>query len=110
MPRQRPPKGHILYALGNLIQARRVARGMTQADLADLCGVAHRTLSQWEAGTTEPGIEQLKRIAYFCDMSLSMFLTPLDSFEVPLERTEDKRSTWRQRLDEATRVRKKPEP
>lgn len=110
MPRAKPPKGHILYALGNLIQARRVAAGLTQVELAELCSVHLRSIKNWESGRNEPGIEHLKRIAYFCDMELSTFLRSLDSHKVPIERTKDARSTWRHRFDESTRVRKKPEP
>lgn len=90
----------MFYALGNLIQARRISRGLTQRDLAALVGVGFTTAQYWEQGRHEPGIANLIRLARACDMQLSQFLSPLDNFEVPLREPR--------RLREVTRVRKKP--
>ena len=38
----------------NNIKALRAARGMTQAQLASLCGVHQTAVSQWEKGRTDP--------------------------------------------------------
>lgn len=104
MPKARPPKGHVLYSLGNLIQARRVQRGLTQRQLAALCGVGHTTVQYWEQGLHDPGMLQLKRIAAFCDLPLSVFLGPLDNVEVPLERAPDGRAAWRKQRAEGNVV------
>lgn len=84
MPRHPPPAGHVLYELGRLITRHRRARGLSQADLAALCGLGATTVQFYEQGLRDPGIENLIRIAHTCDMSLSVFLAPLDRVEVPL--------------------------
>jgi|APIni6443716594_1056825.scaffolds.fasta_scaffold546832_3 transcriptional regulator with XRE-family HTH domain len=38
--------------MGDRIRALRRARGLTQAELAKLCGVTKSAVSQWEAGST----------------------------------------------------------
>jgi transcriptional regulator with XRE-family HTH domain len=37
-----------------LIRERRRQRGLTQADLADLMGVARNTVNRWETGQNQP--------------------------------------------------------
>lgn len=84
MPRIAPPRGHVLYALGRIIQKRRVARSLTQEDLAAVIGVSPRTMAFYEAGLREPPIETLIRIAHACDLPLSAFISPLDTVHPPL--------------------------
>jgi transcriptional regulator with XRE-family HTH domain len=89
MPRKPPPDGHVLYTLGSLIAERRCARGLTQLDLANLIGVSHSSVMQYERGMHEPPMERLIRIAHACTMSLSAFLSPLDRVKLPpLEHVE----------------------
>jgi len=38
--------------IGDRIRTLRQARGMSQAELADYCGVTKSAVSQWESGTT----------------------------------------------------------
>lgn len=83
MPRSAPPKGHILYELGELIARHRRARGLSQADLAMLIGVGATSVQYYEAGRYCPPLDTLVRIAHQCDLSLSAFLSPLDSVSVP---------------------------
>lgn len=101
MPRTAPEPGDLLYALGNLIQARRVARGLTQRDLANLVGVGFTTAQYWEQGRHDPGIKNLKRIAQCCDMALSQFLSPLDNHRVPPPRNARIRNVKRKRAADA---------
>ena len=98
VPRLPPAKGHVLYALGNLIRARRLSRGHTQKDLAAIIGVSESTLKYYERGFYEPPIETMLRLAQACDMPLSAFISPLDNFEPPLREVR-----------EITRIRKKPD-
>lgn len=84
MPRITPPRGHVLYALGRIIQKRRLSRGLTQADLAAVVGVSLKTISYYEWGQREPPIETLMRLAHACDMPLSAYLSPLDTVHPPL--------------------------
>ena len=49
--------------VGNNIRRVRMARKMTQSDLADLIGRNQRTISNWEKGRRDPGSENLRSIA-----------------------------------------------
>jgi transcriptional regulator with XRE-family HTH domain len=93
MPRVPPPKGHILRALGAVIRRHREARGHTQEDLAMLIGVAHRSVRKYEQGLIGPPYDTLVRIAYACDLPLSLFMMPLDGFRVPLRELRVKKET-----------------
>ncbi len=90
MPRKLPPKSHVFCALGSLIKKQRLSRGLSGADLAALVGVAHRTVRQYELGHRCPSIEMLIAIANACDKPLSQFLSPLDTFRVPLREPKTK--------------------
>ena len=41
----------------------RLARGMTQKDVADYCGVSQSSLSLYESGICEPNLETLRKLA-----------------------------------------------
>ena len=48
-----------------LVAARKMA-GMTQRDLAQICGVSETTVSRWEKGLKDPTISQAKKIGEIC--------------------------------------------
>ena len=48
-----------------LVAARKMA-GITQRDLARLCGVSETTVSRWEKGLKDPTISQAKKIGELC--------------------------------------------
>lgn len=48
-----------------LAAARKMA-GLTQRQLAELCGVSDGTVSRWEKGIKDPTISQAKRIGEVC--------------------------------------------
>lgn len=48
-----------------LVAARKMA-GMTQRDLARVCGVSETTVGRWEKGLKDPTISQAKRIGEVC--------------------------------------------
>jgi len=50
------------YAFGEAILALRLKIGLTQAGLAHLLGISRRALGAWEAGSSYPKIEQLKKL------------------------------------------------
>ena len=56
------------------IRRARVSAGKTQAELANILGVARSTYANWEAGT-EPDIDTLRRISQILDVSLSLILS-----------------------------------
>ena len=85
VPRQAPPPGHILRKLGQLIQDQRRARArLSQVEFARLVGVAKNTLKQYEQGLRDPPFLKLAAIAYYCDLPISTFLSPMDAVEVPV--------------------------
>lgn len=53
---------HRDYASGEAILALRRKIGLTQAGLAQLLGISRRALGAWEAGSSYPKIEQLKKL------------------------------------------------
>lgn len=57
----------------NLKQLR-VARGMTQAQLAKLLGVDQRTVSAWEKSVCEPSLTLLSKIAEIMDETIDGLL------------------------------------
>ena len=48
-----------------LIAARKMA-GLTQRELAHVCGVSEGTVSRWEKGIKDPTISQAKKIGEVC--------------------------------------------
>jgi len=59
--------------VGYRIKELRIKRNMTQTELADALSVAGSTISNWEKGRRLPSISDLKRIAAFFSVSLSVF-------------------------------------
>ena len=51
------------------IRMRRKALGLTQRQFADAADLAYGTYTKYEEGTM-PGIEQLKKLALFLDVSM----------------------------------------
>ena len=58
--------------ISNLTLARK-SRGLTQKETAEAVGVSDRTYSKWETGETEPGVDQLCRLAEFYGLSPAVF-------------------------------------
>lgn len=52
------------------LRALRIARGMSQQQLADAIGVTQQAIHQYETDKVEPDIENLKRIAATLDVSI----------------------------------------
>ena len=50
------------YAFGQAMLTLRATIGVTQAGLAYLLGVSRRAVAEWEAGSTYPKAERLKRL------------------------------------------------
>ncbi len=55
---------------GNFIKERRVDKGLTQKQLADLISVTDKAVSRWENGHGFPDIESLEPLANALDLSL----------------------------------------
>lgn len=67
--------------LGEKIKLYRENKNMTQGEVAEILGVKAATISKYEAGTLEPNIESLKRLAELFDVSVDE-LVKEDDFDV----------------------------
>lgn len=52
----------------------RIARNLTQAELAEKSGVARPNISRFESGNYNPSLDMLVRLAYAMDMNLEVKL------------------------------------
>lgn len=60
--------------LGEKIKLYRENKNMTQNEIAEILGVKATTISKYEAGTLEPNIESLKKLAELFDVSIDELL------------------------------------
>ena len=63
---------------GELIRKYRKAKGLTQAELADACGLTDSAIRNYELCNRTPGVEQIESIA-------ALGISPESLREVPLE-------------------------
>ncbi|WP_199327735.1 helix-turn-helix domain-containing protein [Dysgonomonas sp. HGC4] len=61
------------------IKDRRILLGITQQDLADISGVALRTIKQVETGKGNPAVNTLNKIAGVLGMTLDLTIKNLDN-------------------------------
>ncbi len=62
------------YELGNHIYNLRVARGLTQRDIAEKLSISDKAISKWENGTSQPSVYNLQRLAEIFDITLEELL------------------------------------
>lgn len=55
------------------IKQIRKHQGMTQLEFSQLLGVTSRTVQHWEAGTTEPRVQQLRRLSGIASKPIAWF-------------------------------------
>ena len=67
--------------LGEKIKKYRESKNMTQGEIANILGVKAATISKYEAGTLEPNIESLKRLADLFEVSVDELIKE-DSFDI----------------------------
>lgn len=86
--------------LGTNIRRYRLARGLTQRELADPLDVQPNTVSDWERGRSEPNAVQIPRIAALLGVSVGdLFSDPQEPSVPPTpDRLEDaiQSGDWRQ--------------
>lgn len=63
-------------AIGKAVRERRLALGLSQAELAKRAGMTQPALSRLEAGATVPTIPVLQRLAGAMDAELVIGITP----------------------------------
>ena len=61
-----------------LIQDRRIAKGLTVAQLAKKIGVARKTVYCWEKGTSSPTADNLREISKVLNISANTLLNAQD--------------------------------
>ena len=62
--------------IGRMVAGNRLARGMSQQELAVLCGTTQSAIARLESGGRPPRIDTLLRIADALDCELRVTLTP----------------------------------
>lgn len=67
---------------GERLKALRLERGIKQDDLAAAVGVSRYTLIRWEAGTFEPKLSDLVKLAQILEVSLDV-LTGMEREKKP---------------------------
>ena len=71
----------IFLNLGEKIKKYREEKKMTQVEVAEVLGVKPATISKYEAGTLEPNIESLKKLAELFGVSVDELLKE-DEFDI----------------------------
>ena len=64
----------------NQIKKLRISKGLTQKQLADLCGIAEPNLRKYELGKQNPKIETVEKIANALNVSVSELSNYQESF------------------------------
>ena len=72
----RPDEGWFFAQIADQVADRRRALGLSQADLAELCGTTQSAIARLEAGDRPPRIDTLLRIANALDCELAVELRP----------------------------------
>jgi transcriptional regulator with XRE-family HTH domain len=62
--------------LGADVAEQRVARGLSQKELAELCGTSQPAIARLESGAQAPRVDTLRRLANALDCALEVQLRP----------------------------------
>ena len=68
----------------NMIKSLREKAGLSQTELARICGVHQTAVSQWENGRTKPDTDSLTKLADFFDTGISALLGVNSRTAVPV--------------------------
>ena len=72
----RAEEGGFFARIADQVTEQRRARGLSQAELAELCGTTQSAIARLEAGGRPPRIDTLLRIATALDCELVVRLAP----------------------------------
>ncbi|PVC98669.1 XRE family transcriptional regulator [Streptomyces sp. CS014] len=72
------PSSALARELGQLVHDRRIELGLSQAGLAERCGMKQPQISRLEGGGTVPTLPLLRRLAQGLGADLTISLTPHD--------------------------------
>ena len=73
----RAEDGWFFAQIAEQVSSQRRARGLSQAELAELCGTTQSAIARLESGGRPPRIDTLLRIANALDCDLVVQLNPL---------------------------------
>jgi transcriptional regulator with XRE-family HTH domain len=72
------PPSALARGLGRLVHDQRIELGLSQAELAERCGMKQPQISRFERGGTVPTLPLLRRLAQALGADLTVSLTPYD--------------------------------
>ncbi|MBA3364536.1 MAG: helix-turn-helix transcriptional regulator [Actinobacteria bacterium] len=84
--------GWFFAAIAGAVAEQRLGRGLSQQQLAELCGTTQSAIARLEAGGRPPRIDTLLRIARALECELSIELRPRGSSRSPGAKTAAARS------------------
>lgn len=69
---------NVMYPLAAQLRAARIAAGLTQRQLGEMCGYAgnsaERTVQHWESGRSMPPLDKLRALADALNVSLDYLI------------------------------------
>jgi transcriptional regulator with XRE-family HTH domain len=86
----RPHRGNEGQLVGERIREVRLARGLTQGDLAERCGTSIAAISHIERGTKVPTITTLVRLADALECRVTKLVEVLDESPVGVAKRRQK--------------------
>jgi len=78
MPRRRAPRGETAQPaspIGANIRRARILKGLTQQELADLCGIHVARVSEAERGKHEPRLRTIRAFSLALNVPINQLLT-----------------------------------
>ncbi|MBQ9980721.1 MAG: helix-turn-helix transcriptional regulator [Oscillospiraceae bacterium] len=74
--------------LGENIFNLRLARGMSQEELAELLGVSRQSISKWETGASVPELDKLIKMSELFEISIDNLVKGDETYSKPQSQTE----------------------
>lgn len=75
--------------IGEYIQSKRKALGMTQADLGDKLGVSSKAVSKWECGVALPDVSLFSGLCEILKIEVSELLEGKDKEKIPMSKKKN---------------------
>lgn len=80
-----------LELLAKAIREKRLALGLSKADLEKLSGVSRHTIKKYEEGKTEPGVVKFLALCLALDIDMSILDKAAENIERPKSLTMEER-------------------
>ena len=75
--------------IGEYIQLKRKAIGITQQDLGDKLGVTSKAVSKWECGVALPDVSLFKDLSEILNIEIEELLNGEDNKEIPVDKKKN---------------------